>query len=58
MFSAAERESAYVIDGLMHNEVIQSDIHSTDPFGFSALAGVLLHFHLHVVIVSKLREAV
>jgi len=24
---AAERESAYVIDGLMHNEVVKSDIH-------------------------------
>jgi TnpA family transposase len=35
--SAAERESAYVIDGLMHNEVVKSDIHSTDAFGFSEL---------------------
>src|SRR3546814_5859075 len=28
VFSAAERESAYVIDGLMHNDVVKSDIHS------------------------------
>lgn len=35
VFSAADRESAYVIDGLMHNEVVQSDIHSTDAFGYS-----------------------
>lgn len=35
VFSAGERESAYVIDGLMHNEVVRSDIHSTDSFGFS-----------------------
>jgi TnpA family transposase len=34
---AAERESAYVIDGLMHNDVVRSDIHSTDSFGFSEL---------------------
>ena len=34
VFSAAERESAYVIDGLMHNDVVQSDIHSTDEHGF------------------------
>jgi TnpA family transposase len=33
--SAAERESAYVIDGLMHNDVIKSDIHSTDTHGYS-----------------------
>ena len=35
VFSAAERESAYVIDGLMHNEVVKSDIHSTDAFGYT-----------------------
>jgi Tn3 transposase DDE domain-containing protein len=35
VFSAGERESAYVIDGLMHNDVVKSDIHSTDSFGFS-----------------------
>ena len=35
VFSAAERESAFVIDGLMHNDVIKSDIHSTDTHGYS-----------------------
>ncbi|MBW2664225.1 MAG: Tn3 family transposase [Deltaproteobacteria bacterium] len=35
VISAAERESAYVIDGLMHNDVIKSDIHSTDSHGYS-----------------------
>ena len=35
VFSAAERESAYVIDGLMHNDVVKSDIHSTDTHGYS-----------------------
>jgi TnpA family transposase len=35
VISSAERESAYVIDGLMHNEVIKSDIHSTDTHGYS-----------------------
>lgn len=35
VISAAERESAYVIDGLMHNDVIQSKIHSTDTHGYS-----------------------
>lgn len=29
MISAADRESAYVIDGLLHNYVVKSDIHST-----------------------------
>jgi Tn3 transposase DDE domain len=37
VFSAADRESAYVIDGLMHNDVVKSDIHSTDAFGLAIL---------------------
>src|SRR5262249_1192265 len=43
VFSAAERESAYVIDGLMHNEVVKSDIHSTDAFGFSEMVFAVSH---------------
>ena len=35
VFSSAEREAAYVIDGLMHNDVVKSDIHSTDTHGYS-----------------------
>ncbi|MEC5383797.1 Tn3 family transposase [Aurantimonas sp. C2-6-R+9] len=35
VFSAAERESAYVIDGLMRNDVVKSTIHSTDSHGYS-----------------------
>jgi len=35
VFSAADRESAYVIDGLMRNDVVKSDIHSADAFGYS-----------------------
>ena len=43
VFSAAERESAYVIDGLMHNDVVQSDIHSTDEHGFSEAIFCVTH---------------
>lgn len=40
--SSSEREAAYVIDGLMYNDVIKSDIHSTDTHGFSeVIFGVL-----------------
>jgi TnpA family transposase len=35
VFSSADRESAYVLDGLLKNDVIKSDIHSTDAFGYS-----------------------
>ena len=35
MISASDRESAYVIHGLMHNDVVKSDIHSTDTHGYT-----------------------
>ena len=35
VISASEREAAYVIDGLMQNDVVKSDIHSTDTHGYS-----------------------
>lgn len=35
MISASDRESTYVIDGLLHNDVIKSDIHSTDTHGYT-----------------------
>lgn len=45
VFSAAEPESHYVLDGLTHNEVILPDAHSTDTHGFSepvfAVTGLL-----------------
>ncbi len=37
VISPAEREAAYVIDGLMHNDVVESDIHSTDTHGYSEI---------------------
>jgi len=45
VFSAAEPESHYVLDGLTHNEVILPNAHSTDTHGFSepvfAITGLL-----------------
>ncbi len=35
VFSSSEREAAYVLDGLLHNEVVKSDIHSTDTHGYT-----------------------
>jgi TnpA family transposase len=34
VINASEREAAYVVDGIMHNEVVQSEIHSTDTHGY------------------------
>jgi TnpA family transposase len=43
VISAAEREAAYVIDGLMHNDTIQSDLHSTDTHGYSEVIFAVTH---------------
>ena len=44
IFSSSEREAAYVIDGLEQNEVIKSDIHSTDTHGFTETIFAATHF--------------
>ncbi len=43
VISAANRESAYVIDGLMRNDVVKSDIHSTDTHGYTEVIFGLAH---------------
>jgi len=43
MISAADREGAYVIDGLMHNNEVKSDIHSTDTHGYTEAVFGLTH---------------
>lgn len=43
VISSASREAAYVIDGLMHNEVVKSDIHSTDTHGYSEIIFAVTH---------------
>jgi len=43
VISSSEREAAYVIDGLMHNDVIKSDIHSTDTHGYSKILSGAVH---------------
>ena len=37
VISASEREAGYILDGLMHNEDVESDIHSTDTHGYSEI---------------------
>ncbi len=43
VISAAEHEAHYVIDGLMHNDVVKSDIHSTDTGGYSEVLFGVMH---------------
>lgn len=43
VISSSEREAAYVIDGLLHNEVVKSTIHSTDTHGFTEIVFGVTH---------------
>lgn len=42
-FSASDREAWYVLNGLMHNEVVQTDIHSTDTHGSTDIVFALTY---------------
>lgn len=44
VISSSFREAGYVIDGLMHNDVVKSDIHSTDTHGYSEVIFGITHF--------------
>lgn len=44
VFSSSDREAAYVIDGLMRNDVKDQRIHSTDTHGFSEQIFSATHF--------------
>jgi len=43
VITPVEREAAYVIDGLMNNDVVESSIHSTDTHGFTELVFAVTH---------------
>jgi len=43
VINPTEREAAYVIDGLMHNDVVKTDIHSTDTHGYSEIVFAVTH---------------
>jgi TnpA family transposase len=43
VFSSSEREAIYVIDGLLHNDSIQSDMHSTDTHGYTEMVFGISH---------------
>ena len=43
VISSSEREAAYVIDGLLHNNIVKSDIHSTDTHGYTELVFAASH---------------
>ena len=44
ILSSTEREAAYVIDGLLHNDALKSTIHSTDTHGYTEIIFAILYF--------------
>ncbi len=43
VISSSEREAHYVIDALLNNEEIKSDIHSTDTHGYTDIIFAIMH---------------
>ena len=43
VINSAESEAVYVIDGLMHNEIVHSNLHSTDTAGYSEIIFGVCH---------------
>lgn len=43
ILSPGEREAAFVIDGLMANDVVRSYMHSTDTYGYSEVIFAVMH---------------
>jgi TnpA family transposase len=54
-FSAQEREAGYVLDGLLHNDVVQSDSHSTDTHGYTEVIFALTHL-LGIQFAPRIKE--
>jgi TnpA family transposase len=44
VFSPSDREAMYVIDGIMHNTVVKSDMHAVDTHGVTPLTFTAMHF--------------
>ena len=43
VFSSSERDAGYVIDGLLHNDAIASNMHSTDTHGYTEMVFAVSH---------------
>lgn len=55
VFSPSDREAWYVIDGMMHNSVVDPDIHSTDTGGVTEPVFAGMHF-LNVFFAPRIRD--
>ena len=55
VFSSAERDAAYVLDGLLHNDSFKSDMHSTDTEGYTETVFALSHL-INTTFAPRIRD--
>lgn len=55
VFSSSERDAAYVIDGLLHNDNFKSDMHSTDTHGYSEIVFAISYL-LDISFAPRIRD--
>lgn len=55
VISGSEREAHYMIDGVLRNEVVKSDMHSTDTHGFTEMVSGATHL-LNITFAPRIRN--
>ena len=55
VFSSSERDAAYVIDGLLHNDAVTSNIHSTDTHGYTEMVFGVSHL-INVTFAPRIKD--
>ena len=55
VFSSSERDAAYVIDGMIHNDNIKPDMHSTDTHGYTEIVFAISHM-LDIVFAPRISD--
>lgn len=55
VFSSAERDAIYVIDGLLHNDAITSNFHSTDTHGYTEMVFAVSHL-INVTFAPRIKD--
>lgn len=55
VFSSSERDAAYVVDGLLHNDAVASNIHSTDTHGYTEMVFGVSHL-INVTFAPRIKD--
>jgi TnpA family transposase len=55
VFTSSDRDAIYVIDGLLHNACIRSDVHSTDTHGYTEMVFAITHL-MEVTFAPRIKD--